>query len=82
MVKNFLTALVFRISDSTFQDGPIKDHGNQEEVVPLFSALRRQRQVDLCEFEVRLVYRVFFQDTQGYTKLLFPLSGVLSSLPV
>jgi hypothetical protein len=26
--------------------------------MPLISALRRQRQVDLCEFEASLVYRV------------------------
>jgi hypothetical protein len=31
---------------------------------PLIPALRRQRQVNLCEFEVSLVYRV----SSGYTK--------------
>jgi hypothetical protein len=37
MVKNFLTALVFRISDSSFQEGLIKDHGNQEVVALTFN---------------------------------------------
>ena len=31
----------------------------------MFPALRRQRQMDLCEFETSLVYKEF-QDSQGY----------------
>ena len=34
----------------------------------LIPALRRQRQLDLCEFKASLAYRVEFQDNQGYTK--------------
>jgi hypothetical protein len=34
---------------------------------PLIPALRRQRQANL-EFEASLVYRVEFQDSQGYTE--------------
>ena len=29
--------------------------------MPLIPALRRQRQVDLCEFKARLIYRVSFK---------------------
>ena len=36
--------------------------------MPLIPALRRQRQADLCEFKVSLVYREF-QDSQGYTDI-------------
>jgi hypothetical protein len=36
---------------------------------PLIPALRRQRQMDLCEFSVAiLVYKSEFQDSQGYTE--------------
>jgi hypothetical protein len=36
--------------------------------MPLIPALRRQRQVDFCEFKAILVYRSKFQDSQGYTE--------------
>jgi hypothetical protein len=36
----------------------------------LISALRRQRQGDLCEFEGSLVYRVNSTDSQGYVETL------------
>ena len=36
--------------------------------MPLISILGRQRQVDLCEFETSLTYKVSeFQGSQGYT---------------
>ena len=31
--------------------------------MPLISALGKQRQVDLCEFETNLVYKSYFQDS-------------------
>ena len=34
-------------------------------MVHTFSALGRQRQVDLCEFEVSLVYRVSFKTARA-----------------
>jgi hypothetical protein len=36
--------------------------------MPLIPALRRQKQVDLCEFEDSLVYKSEFWDDQGYTE--------------
>jgi hypothetical protein len=36
--------------------------------MPLIPALERRRQVDIREFEASLVYRVEFQDSQGYTE--------------
>ena len=36
--------------------------------MPLIPALRRQRQVDLCEFKASLVYKGEFQDKQGYNE--------------
>ncbi|KAL6086154.1 hypothetical protein STEG23_037941 [Scotinomys teguina] len=44
-------------------------------LTPVISALGRQRQADLCEFEASLVYKSKFQDSQGYTeKLCFELA--------
>jgi hypothetical protein len=31
------------------------------------SGYTEQRQIELCEFEVSLIYTAQFQDTQGYT---------------
>jgi hypothetical protein len=37
--------------------------------MPLISELKRQKQVDLCEFKARLVYKASpGQDSQGYYK--------------
>ena len=38
--------------------------------MPLIAALRRQRQVDLCEFETNLVYRVCFRTGSQATEKL------------
>ena len=39
---------------------------------PSIPALERQRQVDLCEFEASLIYRVTeFQDSQGYVESMW-----------
>ena len=35
---------------------------------PLNPALGRQRQVDLCEFEVSLIYRASSRTARGYTE--------------
>jgi len=40
---------------------------------PLIPALRRKRQVDLCEFEARLVYRVSFRTARATQRN--PVSG-------
>jgi hypothetical protein len=44
--------------------------------MPLISALGRQRQVDLCEFETNLGLQSQFQDSQGYTKKPYLGGGV------
>ena len=36
--------------------------------MPLIPALGRQRQVDLCEFEVNLVYRASSKNVRAVTK--------------
>jgi hypothetical protein len=36
--------------------------------MPLIPALRRQRQVDLCKFEARLVYRVSSRTVRAVTQ--------------
>ena len=38
--------------------------------MPLFSALRRQRQVDFCEFEASLVYRVSSRTSRAMQRTL------------
>jgi hypothetical protein len=35
--------------------------------MPLILAVRKQRQVGLCEFEASIVYKAEFQDSQGYS---------------
>jgi hypothetical protein len=45
----------------------IRKQGNAMVVAHTFNPSRKQRQVDLCEFYVNLIYRVEFQNSQGCT---------------
>ena len=38
--------------------------------MPLIPALGRQKQVDLCEFEVTLIYNVSFRAARAYSEAL------------
>ena len=57
IVEDALTTLLTLAEPPDFREGK-KERGRGGRKQPLIPALGRQRQVDLCEFEASLVYRV------------------------